>query len=447
MLTRREFLESCSALAIAPGTATLIGDARSDSSAGVPEYRVLVCIALGGGADSFNMLVPTDASSHRNYAKRRGELALNRDDLLPLPRGDREGRSYALHYGMREVHELYAAGEIALVANVGPLPGPDGSPGSVRMPELSHSDLIARWHHGTANHRSRSGWAGRVADVITDYGWREQVPTNISMSGRNVLQLGACSAATNLQSSPYRQRLGPPAGVDFSYVNEQLAERAISAGRPGGVHRKTRRLDKAENESRLIVEDAVADIPEFKTRFAPDSFSADLEQVARVIAARSRLGVRRQIFFVHFDGWDHHHRLLENQASLLPILSRGLAAFRDALIEHDAFDDVTTFTISEFGRSLESNGSGSDHGWGGHHIVMGGGVHGGRIYGHYPDLANGSPLDIGGGCFVPTTSMDEYLAEMVLWLGTPVSDLPYVLPDLSKFWSVRSRTLPVGIFA
>ena len=144
MLTRREFLESCSALAIAPGTATLIGDARSDTSAGVPEYRALVCIALGGGADSFNMLVPTDASSHRNYAKRRGELALNRDDLLPLPRGDREGRSYALHYGMREVHELYAAGEIALVANVGPLPGPDGNPGSVRMPDLSHTDLIAR---------------------------------------------------------------------------------------------------------------------------------------------------------------------------------------------------------------------------------------------------------------------------------------------------------------
>jgi uncharacterized protein (DUF1501 family) len=447
MLTRRQLLQSGCALAVAPAAATLIGDARAEVSARAPEYRALVCIALGGGADSFNMLVPTDASPFQNYARRRGELALNRDELLPLHRGDGEGRSYALHHGMREVQELYSAGDIALLANVGPLPGPDGGSGSVRMPDLSHSDLIARWHHGTANHRSRSGWAGRFADLVADYGWQGRVPTNISMSGRNVLQLGASSAATNLQSSPYQQRSGPPAAVDFSYVNEQMAERAISAGRPWGVHRKTRLLDKAENECRLIVEDAVANSPEFKTHFALDSFSADLKQVARVIAARSRLGVRRQIFFVHFDGWDHHHRLLENQANLLPILSRGLADFRDALIEHDAFADVTTFTISEFGRSLESNGSGSDHGWGGHHIVMGGGVHGGRIYGHYPNLANGSPLDIGGGCFVPTTSMDEYLAEMVLWLGTPVSDLPYVLPDVSKFWSIRSRTPPVGMLA
>jgi uncharacterized protein (DUF1501 family) len=440
-------MESGCALAAASGAATLSGDASAEGSAGVPGYRALVCIALGGGADSFNMLVPTDASSHRDYAKRRGDLALNRDDLLPLGRGNREGRSYGLHAGMKEVHELYAAGDIALVANVGSLPGPDGGSRNFQMPDLSHSDLIARWQHGTANHKSCSGWAGRVADVVAGYGWQERVPTNISMSGRNVLQLGACSAATNLQSSPYQRRSGQPAGVDFSYVNEQLAERAITSGRPRGVHRKTRLLDKAENESRLIIEDAVADIADFKTRFAPDSFSADLERVARVIAARSRLGARRQIFFVHFDGWDHHHKLLENQARLLPMLSRGLASFRDALIEHDAFDQVAAFTTSEFGRSLESNGSGSDHGWGGHHIVMSGAVLSG-IYGHYPDLANGSPLDVGGGCFVPTTSVDEYLAEMVLWLGTPLSDLPYVLPDLSRFWSAGSRmAAPVGIFA
>jgi uncharacterized protein (DUF1501 family) len=406
-----------------------------------------VCIALGGGADSFNMLVPTDASSHRNYAKRRGGLALNRSELLPLHRGDCKGRSYALHYGMREVQELYAAGEIALLANAGPLKSPVGRPGGVHMPDLSHSGLIARWHHGTADHRLHTGWAGRVADVLGDYGWHNQLPTNISMSGRNVMQLGACSTAANLQSSPYQQRSGLPVGVNFSYFNEQLSERAISSGRPWSVRYKTRLLEKVETECRFIVEDAVADIREFKTRFASDSFSADLEQVARIIAARSRLEARRQIFFVQFDGWDQHHQLLKNQAVLLPKLSRGLAAFRDALIEHDVFDDVTTFTTSEFGRSLESNHSGSDHGWGGHHIIMGGGVQGGRIFGDYPHLDKGSSLDIGGGSFMPTTSMDEYLAEMVLWLGTPVSEMSYVLPDVSKFWSVSSRTPPLGILA
>lgn len=447
MLTRREFLEAGCALAAASGAASLFSEAQAKVPAGAPNYRALVCIALGGGADSFNMLVPTDASSYRNYAKRRGELALNRDELLPLRRGDCEGRSYALHHGLREVHEIYAAGEIALLANAGPLQGPVDGPGRAHLPDLSHSDLIARWHHGTSDHQSRSGWAGRVADVLGNYDWQDRLPTNISMSGRNVMQLGTCSAAANLQSSPYRQRSCLSAGVDFSYVNEQMAEQAIGAGWPRGVRRKTRQLEKVETECRSIVEDAVADIREFKTRFARDSFSADLELVAKVIAARSRLGVRRQIFFVQFDGWDHHHKLLESQAVLLPILSRGLAAFREALIEQNAYDDVTTFTISEFGRSLESNGGGSDHGWGGHHMVMGGAVSGARIYGHYPQLADGSHLDIGGGSFVPTTSMDEYLAEMALWLGTPGSDLPYVLPNVSRFWSVSSRTTPLGMLA
>ena len=445
MLTRRQFLESGCALVAAPGAAMLFSEAQAEVPAGELVYRALVCIALGGGADSFNMLVPTDAPSYRNYAKRRGNLALNRDDVLPLHRGDCEGRSYALHPGLREVHEIYAAGEIALLANAGLLPGPVDGPGGVRVPDLSHSEFIARWHHGTDDQKSRSGWAGRIADVLRNDDWQDRFPTNISLSGRNVMQLGTCSAAANLQSRPYQQRPYLSAGVDFSYVNEQLAERAISAGRPRSVRRKTRLLEKVETEYRSIVEDAVIDIPEFKTRFAPDSFSADLKLVARIIAARSRLGARRQIFFVQFDGWDHHHKLLENQAVLLPMLSRGLAAFREALIEHDAYDSVTTFTISEFGRSLESNGRGSDHGWGGHHIVMGGAVSGGRIYGHYPHLANGSYLDIGGGNFVPTTSMDEYLAEMALWLGTAGSDLPYVLPNVSRFWSASSRTPPLGM--
>lgn len=443
MLTRRQFLKSGCTLTAASGAVALFGDAQADVLAGAPHYRALVCIALGGGADSFNMLVPTDASAHQNYTKRRGGLALNHSELLPLHRGDCKGRSYGLHYGMREIQQLYATGEIALLANAGPLQGPVGRPGTKYIPDLSHTGLNARWHHGTEDRKLHSGWAGRVADMLEGYRRQSLLPMNISMSGRNVMQLGACSAAANLQSSSYQQFSGLPTGVNFSYVNEQLAERVTSAGRPRGVQRM---MEKVDTECRAIVEDAVAHTADFKTSFATDSFSADLEQVARIIAARNRLGSRRQIFFVQFDGWDQHHELLKNQAVLLPVLSRGLAAFRDALVEHDVFDDVTTFTVSEFGRSLESNHSGSDHGWAGHHIVMGGGLQGGRIFGDYPDLAIGSPLDIGGGSFVPTTAMDEYLAEMALWLGTPASDMPYVLPDISKFWSVGSRTPPLGMF-
>ena len=261
------------------------------------------------------------------------------------------------------------------------------------------------------------------------------------------MQLGNYSLAADIGSIRYQQHSDLPVGVDFSYYNEQLVARAISANRPAESYRKTRLLGELENESKLIVEEAVADMPDFETRFADDSFSANLESVARIIAARNELGSHRQIFFVHFDGWDHHHKLLESQAMLLPILSRGLAAFRDALNEANAYDNVTTFTTSEFGRSLENSGGGSDHGWGGHHFIMGGAIRGGRVFGQYPNIAHGSALDVGGGSFLPTTSMEEYIAEMVLWLGVSVADLAYVLPDISKFWCPGSRKAPLGLLA
>ena len=447
MLTRRQFLQTGCTVAAASGVVSFLGDAKADSPAETAPYRALVCIALGGGADSFNMLVPTDQHAYRHYAERRGNIALDHGDLLLLHHGDCNGQTFGLHPAMRELRELYTAGDVAILANTGPLQGPVANPGRIGQPDLSHTGLIARWHQGATDQHSSSGWAGRIADALGDCGWQNRLPVNISVSGRNVMQLGEYSLAADLRTSRYQQRLDLPPGVDFTYVNEQLAEQTINTGRPGSVRRKMQLLSKVETECRLAVENTIAGAPGFQTDFALDSFSADLRQVARLIAARNELGARRQIFFVHFDGWDHHHDLLKNQAALLPVLSKGLAAFHQALTELDVLDEVTTFTISEFGRALATNGSGSDHGWGGHHIIMGGTVQGGKVYGRYPSLATNNPLDIGGGSFMPTTSMDEYLAELALWLGIPVSDLPYVLPDVAKFWSVNSQTSPLGILA
>ena len=444
MLTRRQFMQSSCALA---GSAVLSKSALSNVPAGESTYRALVCIVLGGGADSFNMLVPASSSSYSHYLKRRGSLALAQDQLLPLKPGDGGGRSYALHHGLRELGALCDRGEATLVANVGPQGSPGSAVGKGLLQTLSHSELISRWHFGTIDHRLQSGWAGRVADLFVGSRFQGGVPTNISLSGRNVLQLGARSLAANLQTNPYRQAPGGYAGIDFSYLNEQLAARAINCRRSGPAHHGTNLLAQSEEQSGRLIRECIAGTPEMTTRFDRDLFSADLKQVAQLIAVRDRLGSRRQIFFVHFDGWDHHHNLLECQESLLPILSRGLAAFREALIEQDVFDDVTTFTLSEFGRSLESNGNGSDHGWGGHQIVMGGGVLGSRLYGEYPDLAHGNPLDMGGGCYMPTTSMDEYLAELVLWLGVPMADLSYVLPDFAGIGRAEILTPPLGMLA
>ena len=132
---------------------------------------------------------------------------------------------------------------------------------------------------------------------------------------------------------------------------------------------------------------------------------------------------------------------------MLPMLSRGLKSFHDALQDLDALSDVTTITTSEFGRSLISNGNGSDHGWAGNQIVMGGAINGGQLLGEYPDLSADSPLHIGGGVIAPTTANDEYFAELALWLGLPPAGLRYVLPNLAALRARRKRLQRPALFA
>ena len=166
-----------------------------------------------------------------------------------------------------------------------------------------------------------------------------------------------------------------------------------------------------------------------------------------MITARGALGACRQTFFVQVGGWDHHDEVLDNQAAMLPAISRGLAEFRDALVELGVYPDVTTFTISDFGRTLTSNGKGSDHGWGGHQLVMGGSVSGGQILGTYPLLSAASPLDVGRGVYVPTTATDEYFAELALWFGVSAGDLELVLPNVGTFYDPASGAPPLGFLA
>jgi uncharacterized protein (DUF1501 family) len=182
------------------------------------------------------------------------------------------------------------------------------------------------------------------------------------------------------------------------------------------------------------------------TAFGSDPFSRNMALIAAVIAARGALGARRQTFFVNYGGWDHHDDVLANMDRMLPAVNAGLASFRDAMVELGVHDAVTTFTISDFGRTLTSNGKGSDHGWGGNMMVMGGAVAGGAIHGSFPDLAPGAPLDTGRGRFIPTTSVDEIHGELALWFGIPTTELELVVPNLARFWSPGGGP-PVGFMA
>ena len=169
-----------------------------------------------------------------------------------------------------------------------------------------------------------------------------------------------------------------------------------------------------------------------------------LRQVAKTIAGRNILGVKRQIFYVQWGGWDFHDEVLVNMSEMIPVVSDAMKAFYDLLVAMGVENDVTTFSASEFGRSLTTNNRGSDHAWGGNQWIMGGAINGKRIYGQYPDLYEDGPLDTGRGRFIPTTSVDELAAELALWLGVSKTDLPIILPNISRFYDINGVANPIG---
>ena len=420
--SRRRFLShSCGALATATVSSTLLslGAARQAAAATPGDYRALVCILLAGGNDSFNMLVPYDSDQYDEYRNLRSDLALAQETLLPLTGQTASGRSYALHPGMPELQSLYSNGDAALLANVGTLLAPVDAlaveSGTAELPLglFSHSDQIAQWQTALPQSRSAVGWGGRLADLLQPPDPLGGISMNISLSGSNVFQSGnriseySISAEGNGAAGINAYDNGTPFG-DFRkrMIDELLAVPQQQQFRREYANRLRRSIAAQE-----VFVSAIDTAPTLTTSFSDNGFSAALRQIARVIGSADALGVNRQTFFITVGGWDHHDEVLENQAAMLPMISAGLKEFRDALIELGVFNQVTTFTTSDFGRTLTSNGKGSDHGWGGHHVILGGAVNGGRIYGDYPLLSAASPLDVGRGVYVPTTATDLYFAE------------------------------------
>ena len=177
---------------------------------------------------------------------------------------------------------------------------------------------------------------------------------------------------------------------------------------------------------------AATTVPTFMRNVHASRLSEPVEGLKR-IAARATLGMQRQIFFCAVGGYDTHGDQLGAQAGLLAELSQGLSAFYNATLELGVEQSVTTFSASDFGRTLPTNGAGSDHGWGSHQFVMGGAVRGNRLYGTFPTLAVNGPDDTEDGRWIPTTSVDEFSATMARWFGVSDSDLPTVFPNIGRF--------------
>lgn len=413
-------------------------------------HKALVCLFLDGGNDSFNMLVPREADEFQRYRAARTGLSLQAEELLPITDAA-SARAFGLHPEMAAMQSLYAAGELAFVCNVGTLIEPTTLAAfenrSARLPLglFSHSDQVMHWQTSTPDKRDSKGWFGRMADVLDALNESPKVSMNISLAGTNILQSGDSLI-------PYS--ITPNGAIDLQfYGNEDhqyfkgAVDSVLDQQYQNLLQRTYARFNRSAIDLGVEFNAAVGEEIPFSTEFPDTRLGDDLKMIARSIAASGNLGHQRQTFLTRRGGFDTHDDLMDAHEGLMREVSDAVGAFWAAIKEMGLEDEVVLFSASDFGRTLTSNGDGTDHGWGGNHFVLGGGLNGGRLYGDYPEnIGLGNDLDTGRGRLIPTTSVDQYFAELALWLGTSQSDLSLALPNIERFYDLGSSSGPLGLW-
>jgi uncharacterized protein (DUF1501 family) len=444
MTTRREFLRN---LAIASmGTAGIgaISDLRRIAAAATPvskaagDYKALVCLFMFGGNDSNNMVIPTSATEFLQYQGPRGGLALGSTSVLPITIANTPGRTFALHPAMTGMRDLVNAGKGAVVANVGPLLAPTTRAqylaSSVQLPNnlFSHSDQQAQWQSSISDSATSSGWGGRIADIMQSLNGTATTSTCISVAGNNLWENG-----TTITSF----KVSPSSGFGLNYykgaaatdpvsrgINEMLATQRAHLFEKTWMDTISRSITSAQALQNALANSTLA------TVFPNTGLASELLMIARLIGARQALGVTRQVFFASIGGFDTHgSEQIGRQNELLTEVSGAVKAFYDATVELGIANSVTLFTASDFNRTFQTNGRGSDHAWGAHHFVVGGGVQGAKMYGTFPTLVVGGPDDTDTGRWIPTTSIDQFAATLATWFGVAGTDLNTIFPKLSRF--------------
>ncbi|MGB5689647.1 MAG: DUF1501 domain-containing protein [Woeseiaceae bacterium] len=439
-LNRRDFLRTSGAAALMAATPGITYAQVVGGPGPFTDYRALVCVFLFGGNDSYNMLVPNTAAEYAQYAAARQNLALLQTDLLPITPASSPGPDFGLHPAMSRIQTLFEAGNAAFVTNVGPLVEPTTRDqffnGSVTLPPqlFSHNDQQDQWTSLRGNVPSKTGWAGRMADLIRDGVAGQQMATNASLAGSNLFQSADETVAYVMGPNgpiPYTGFSTTPGDI----LNEQRLAflRVVDAAYDSVYARGFAEVQRRAIDAADTLSSAIDAGPPINTVFPQSQLGTQLRTVARLIAVQDQLQMQRQIFFVATGGFDSHDDQNLNQPGLLGGISDAVAAFYEATEELNISDSVTTFTQSDFGRTLTSNGDGTDHAWGGNQLVVGGAVNGRDLYGNYPLLQIGGPEDVGGGRMIPSTSADQYAATLARWFGIPDADLDVVAPNLGNF--------------
>ena len=455
-LNRRRFLGEvgCAALGTAPILSSILnlrmlGEVAAAEAPDDDDYRALVCVFLAGGNDSFNMLVPNDATGYAEYAAARSSVAVQSSRLLPLAGTLPDGRTLGLHDSMPDLKGLYDNGKAAFISNVGTLVEPtsltDYNNGGVKLPSglFSHSDQQMHWQSSLPDNLSpSSGWAGRMADILQSLNGSSQVSMNVSLAGVNLFQSGASTTPFSVSTNG---AVEIRSWNSASYLpRRQAIESMLAAQYQNAFERTFAGMKQDAIDANADFRTALQAGDPLTTSFsAANSLSAQLKMVAQTIAARNPLEKKRQTFFVLMGGWDLHGNIEANHPALMASVNQAVAEFQASMGQLGVEDSVTLFSASDFARTLSSNGSGTDHAWGGNQFVVGGAVNGGKTYGTYPELSLGSSLDTGRGRLIPTTSVDQYFAELALWMGVSPSNLGMVLPNLSRFHNISSGA-PLG---
>jgi len=438
-ISRRELLSGLSLIGVSAG---LFG-ARRTALAATGDYRALVCVFLFGGNDGNNLVVPIDARYADYAAARRqptdGGLALPLHQLLPLSPVTGSA-AYGLHPDVPELQQLWNAGTLGVLFNVGTLVAPtskaDDAAGRVPRPQslMSHQDQQNQWQTSLPDRPARSGWGGRIAD-----GLPASLPPLVSVAG-NVL------FAAGERSQPLAVPAAGGSSFGLSGFDGSVGSRAIRAAMDAlrGLDLDNALVQSVAGETVAAFAASGALAPVLAGTGSstdalfgpqPSALGKQLLQVSRIIEARSALGASRQIFFVSLGGFDTHNDQLNRQSKLLADVSASLSAFHAATVQLGVDSQVTTFTLSDFARTLQpASGGGSDHAWGNHQLVLGGAVRGRQTYGTFPTLSLGGPDDFSTeGRWIPTTSTDQYAATLARWFGVAPGDLASVLPNVGRF--------------
>ncbi|MEZ5461693.1 DUF1501 domain-containing protein [Dokdonella sp.] len=470
--SRRNFLRQLSCAICAGGASTLLPQLNLISSAlaqtTVPGYKALVCVYLAGGNDAWNLLVPYDQARYDVYEESRSGVynASSNPGGLAIPRNSLSGTqisgaggSYALHPSTIDrtgpsqpgLRSLYNQGKLAFVNNIGPLIQPItkaeyNSTPALRPPQLySHSDQENLWHIGRTTPSAR-GWGGQVADLVRTNNLNQTLSPCISIGGGNRFEVGANTFPYQMSSSGLSGLSGMTGTSSSGAARRGALQLLLDASYPSPYQEEYKAVFARSRSLYDLLSTGLESggIGNVATDFPNESLANQLKMVARMIklsrATSFDVQHQRQIYYVRLGGFDMHDNLMSTgssgHAAYMTRVSQALGAFWTALGEIGAQNEVTTFTMSEFARTLSTNGNGSDHAWGSVNMIMGGKVNGGQLYGAFPDQTLNGPVSLSRGQFIPSTSVDQMAATLANWMGvTSTTDLNTIFPNLPNFSS------------